>query len=63
MPFSLRLRTTFHALSGHLHRFRGPLPVFRRTYPCAPSNWWRTIHRLDSANSVLSCSVFFFTPR
>ena len=56
-------RTTFHVLSGHLHRFRGPLPVFRRTHPCAPSNWWRTIHRLDSANSVLCCSVFFFYPR
>ena len=45
------------------HRLRGHLPVFRRTHPCAASNWWRTIHRFDSANSVLSCSVFFLSPR
>ena len=38
-------------------------PDFRRTHPLAPINWLRTIQRLDSANSVTSCAVFFFKPR
>ncbi len=34
-----------------------------RTYAPAPFNSARAIHRLDSANSVVSCAVFFFSPR
>jgi hypothetical protein len=36
-----------------------PHVVFGRT---APSNCRRAIHRLDSANSVSSCAVFFYKP-
>jgi hypothetical protein len=35
----------------------------RRTHALAPNNLPRTIHRLDSANKVMSCAVFFFNPR
>lgn len=47
----------------HLGSFAGLLPVFRRTHACAPISLWRAIHKLDSANSVLICKVFFFRPR
>ena len=38
-------------------------PCSRRTHPCAPCNLVRTIHKLDKANSVTNCAVFFFKPR
>lgn len=50
-------------LEAFFRRFRGHLPVFRRTHPCAAIKVCRTIHRFDSANNVLSCSVFFISPR
>ena len=50
-------------LSGYFPVLAQPLQAFGRTHACAPISLWRTIHRLDSANSVLSCKVFFFSPR
>ena len=38
-------------------------PRIGRTHAWAPCNLPRTIHRLDNANSVVSCAVFFFNPR
>lgn len=38
-------------------------PRYRRTSPAAVSNCRRTIHRFDSANSVVSCAVFLAKPR
>ena len=35
----------------------------RRTHAAAFNNLPRTIHKLDSANKVISCAVFFFNPR
>ena len=44
--------------------FRGPLAASRRTHPrTSCSNVRRTIHRLDSANSVCNCAVFLASPR
>jgi hypothetical protein len=34
-----------------------------RTHACASNNLPRAIHKLDSANKVVSCAVFFFSPR
>jgi hypothetical protein len=34
-----------------------------RTHACASNNLLRAIHKLDSANKVVSCAVFFFNPR
>ena len=34
-----------------------------RTQALAANNLPRAIHRLDSANSVVSCAVFFISPR
>ena len=50
----------------HWKRFcclRSPRSVLGRIHPCPATNVWRTIHRFDSASSVLSCSVFFFKSR
>jgi hypothetical protein len=33
------------------------------THACASNNLPRAIHKLDSANKVVSCAVFFFSPR
>ena len=41
----------------------GTLAVCRRTHACAPIRLRCAIDRLDSANSVCSCAVFFFNPR
>ena len=42
----------------------GSLAAFGRTHPrISCSNVRRTIHRLDSANSVCSCAVFLASPR
>ena len=35
----------------------------RRTHAAAFNNLPRAIHKLDSANKVMSCAVFFFNPR
>ena len=35
----------------------------RRTHPCASCNVALTIHKLDRANKVTNCAVFFFKPR
>ena len=35
----------------------------KRTHPCAPCNLVRTIHKLDKANKVTNCAVFFLSPR
>ena len=45
---------------------RPPLAVcayIGATHARAPTNVRRTIHRLDRANKVVSCAVFFFKPR
>ena len=42
---------------------RGTLAVCKRTHACAPIRLRRAIHRLDRANSVCSCAVFFFKAR
>ncbi len=55
-PFSAPFRAICTA-------FAAPCLFAGALMPCAASNWWRTIHRFDSANSVLSCSVFFLSPR
>ena len=34
-----------------------------RTHAWALNNLLRVIHKLDSANKVVSCAVFFFSPR
>ena len=34
-----------------------------RTHAWAANNLLRAIHKLDSANKVVSCAVFFFSPR
>ncbi len=39
---------------------QGDFSAFERTHPCTAINWYRAIHKFDSANNVLSCSVFFF---
>ena len=41
---------------------RGPQGRCRRTHPEVPINCRRAIHRLDSANSVTICAVFFTRP-
>jgi hypothetical protein len=48
-----------------LSPIHGPLAVFGRTHPCAPifKSRLRTIHRLDSANSVIRLAVFLASPR
>ena len=45
-------------------RIPGEFPDFGRTH-AAPHKMrcLRAIHRLESANSVVSCAVFFFNPR
>ncbi len=43
--------------------FPGHLAVCRRTHACTSIKCLRAIHRLDSANSVCNCAVFFAKPR
>lgn len=51
------------ALLGFFRPLQGTCRAFWRTHAPAPINLPRTIHRLDSANSMKSCAVFFFKPR
>jgi hypothetical protein len=59
------------ALIGGLSRYgvavfsplRAASPRSSRTHAWASSNLLRAIHKLDSANKVVSCAVFFFSPR
>jgi len=53
----------FGASRGLLRAPYGPRGRCRRTHPAAPINRRRAIHRLDSANNVSTCAVFFFNPR
>ena len=55
--------TIFTAHSGLFHPLQGHHRAFGRTHTPASINFPRTIHKLDSANSVNSCAVFFFKPR
>ncbi|MBS1176069.1 MAG: hypothetical protein H6R06_481 [Proteobacteria bacterium] len=50
-------------LASALQLFHVAIAVFRRTFSSSTSSALRTIHKLDSANSVVSCAVFFFSPR
>ena len=38
-------------------------PRSSRTHAWASNNLPRAIHKLDSANKVVSCAVFFLSPR
>ena len=58
-----RFEAVFADYFGLSYPEQGLCPVFRRTHACAPINWRRTIHKLDSANSVTSWAVFFLRPR
>jgi len=59
------------SLVGGLSRFGVPVfsplravrPHSSRTHACASNNLPRAIHKFDSANKVVSCAVFFFSPR
>jgi hypothetical protein len=59
------------ALIGGLGRYGvavfSPLRAARlrssRTHACTSNNLPRAIHKFDSANKVVSCAVFFFSPR
>ena len=59
------------ALTGGLESYGAavfsPLHAARlrssRTHACASNNLPRAIHKLDSANKVMSCAAFFFSPR
>lgn len=53
----------FESLEAHLAMGGTTCLASRRTHPCAPCNLVRTIHKLDRANKVTNCAVFFFKPR
>ena len=65
------MATTIAVLVGSLERFVvavfSPLQALGacagRTHAQPSNNLPRTIHKLDSANKVVSCAVFFFNPR
>lgn len=62
----VRLIDFGHRMAHKRVRFPGTcvlLCLFRRTHARSCSSLPRTIHRLDSANSVNSWAVFFFSPR
>ena len=42
---------------------QGARPHCGCTYAWAPNNFARAIHKLDNVNRVVSCAVFFFSPR
>ena len=43
--------------------FQAAAPHCRRTHAWPSINLPRTIHKLDNANKVVSCAVFFLSPR
>ena len=38
-------------------------PICGRTFPHSVFNFFRAIHRFDSAKSVVNCTAFFLSPR
>ena len=48
---------------GRFSPQRAVRPRSSRTYAWDSSNLLRAIHKLDSANKVVSCAVFFLSPR
>jgi hypothetical protein len=50
-------------LSGRsISPFQTPTTVFGRTTPSSASSFRRSIRRMDKANSVFNCAVFFASP-
>ena len=54
---------SFATLSCDFSPHWGLLPCFGRTHPLAANMRFLTIHKLLSANSVISCAVFLANPR